>query len=303
MIRTAIRKLLDQWPQKLGALVVASLLWLFVSTDDTTIAQITLSVPLAVEGLGSNQLTTGIPDQVDVTLTGPSNRVDTLRPESIDAVLNLRDVSGSFEQSIRVFPPQGLTLQGVRPSVVIGTIETKVSSAVPVAVAPFGTPPGDARRVVTPLVEQVTATGRRQQVERVSQAIGVVRGTSGSATAYLYAADETGQMVSNVSLSPSEVEVTFSEQPILHTKRVPVVIELPDVSPLRVAEQNLSQDTLRVAGSREQLDALDTITATVEFATSTLIPGRYTPTIRPQLPDDVIALESLRVTLRLAEGQ
>lgn len=297
-----MKRILNHWPQKLAALLVAMLLWLFVNTDETTTSQITLSVPLTIEGLESNQLTTGIPEQVEITVSGPSPRIDTLRPESIDAILNLRGASDSFEQSIRVFPPQGLVLQEVRPSVIIGTIETKVNETVPVTIAPIGQPPTDTRLIAEPQTQNVTATGRAQQVERVRQAVGVVQMASDANSARLYPADDTGQLVSNVSLSPSEVEVRFREQPILHTKRVPVELTLPDLDALRVAEQSLSQDTLRIAGPAEPLGSLDTIPATVEFATSTLIPGRYTLDVRPILPSGVIALDSLRVTLRLVEG-
>ena len=97
-------------PLKLGALLLATVFWFFVSTDDAVISQRTLRAPLHTEGLSETQVVPGLPERVTVRLSGPASRLRALNPDGLDVVLNLRGVTGSFERGVRVFPPQGITV-------------------------------------------------------------------------------------------------------------------------------------------------------------------------------------------------
>ncbi|MEM6430885.1 MAG: CdaR family protein [Deinococcota bacterium] len=117
--------LLSHWPQKLTAFVIAIFLWLFVTTEQITTSQRSFLVPLTIIGLTNNQLATGVPDLVEVSVAGESNRIDALRAENIEAILDLSNVASDFARPVRVSPPQGITLLRRDPSEVIGTVETR----------------------------------------------------------------------------------------------------------------------------------------------------------------------------------
>lgn len=296
-----LRKVLHNWPQKLGALIAAVLLWLFVTTDESNIIQSQRSffVPLVVEGLSNSQVATGIPDIVEVTLSGPSNRIDALRTESIDAFLDLRNAQQDFRQRVRVFPPQGLQLVRSNPAEVIGLIETKVNRDVPVQIALLGERPADSLPIVLAQPNQVTATGRAQHVERVAAAIATVRVFEEETSVQLYAADAEGQPVANVSLIPNRTTLRLDEENILHVRDVPILLDMPDISPWEVREVSLSQERLQVAGAADTIRALERITAPLDIPKR--LEGNYTLTLEPILPEGVRALETLRVTFRLHE--
>jgi YbbR domain-containing protein len=194
-----VRSLSRHWPQKITALAIATFLWLFVSTEQITTSQRSFLVLLTVVGLSDNQLATGVPEFIEVSVSGESTRIDALRAENIETILDLSNVRQDFARPVRVSPPQGITLLRRNPSEVIGTVETRASRTIAVSSTFLRAPPNtlsantstnnttDNAADVTdntsnPLFQdvqyqaqidpsQVTITGRSQQVDQVVQAI------------------------------------------------------------------------------------------------------------------------------------
>ena len=320
--RRGLGRVLEHWPQKLAALGLAVLFWFFVSNDETVITQRSLLAPLTTLGVSANQVAVGVPERVEVTVSGPGPRVDALRGENLDAVLDLRGAENAFERSVNVFPPQGLTLVRVNPNEVVGFVETRGSKSVPVRVAYVkdmaaagwatgGGAPADV--LVTPRTtpEAVTVRGRAGTLQEVTAALaivddgvgdGVSAGGAGETSVNVapYAVDASGLPVEGVVLEPAEVSVTLSREPVLHTRTLPLTFTLPDTSPLTIEESTLSQREVTLAGPDELLDSVTGVTATVEPATLPAAPGGYTLPLTLGLPEGVSALDPPTVTLRLA---
>lgn len=188
-----VRSLLRHWPQKITAVIIAAFLWLFVSTEQITTSQRSFLVPLTVIGLNDNQLATGVPEFVEVSVAGESTRIDALRAENIETILDLSNVRQDFARPVRVSPPQGITLLRRNPSEVIGTVETRASRTIavsnaflraPTSLISSGSPSAeDATDNTSNLLfqdvqyqtqtdpTQVTITGRSQQVDQIVRAI------------------------------------------------------------------------------------------------------------------------------------
>jgi len=291
----------NNWHLKLGAFVLAVLFWFFVSTDDAALSQRSLRAPLKVEGLREGQIASGVPDTVEVRVSGPSYRIDALRPEGVDAVLDLRDAEGAFEQPVRVFPPQGIWLVSVNPSEVLGTVETRRSKEVPVEVALIGGPE-DALLEASTTPRAVTVRGPEGQVERVERALAPVSAPEGVVVG-VYPVDAAGQPVTGVSLEPHEVTLSVRETPVLHTRRVPVEVAPLELASLSVAEATLTPEAVTLVGPKEALEGLGRVIATPQLtpplATSDAGPGRYTLETTLELPEGVLALQAPRLELRL----
>ncbi len=292
---------LSNWPFKLAALVLAIMLWFFVRTDESLTGQRTLNVPVTVVGLDNSELASGVPERVAVTIYGPSTRVDALRTEGVDAFVDLQDVSGEFNVPVNVFPPQGLTLVRVAPTEIIGRVQSKTSKRVPVRVALYGPTPADAlvQRETRP--GEVIVTGLSSQVERVQAALAPVTLQGVDAPVNLYAADGSGQPVREVRLEPNQVRVTLSREEVLHTRRVPLNLTLPDVSPLEISAQSLSQSDVLLAGPKEVLISLERVPASVNPSSSVPRVREYTQALTLQLPEGVRALETPRLELQLSQ--
>lgn len=324
MIRRLLARALDNWPPKLGALLLAALLWWFVATNDTGTTQRTLLVPITVEGVGAERVAVGLPETVAVDVTGDSVRVDRLRPESIEAVLDLSRVEGEFQEEIAVQPPRGVTLLRVNPSEVIGSIASLTSASVPLeavfvggADASAGIPagatagdPGDNggapdgsgstvfHAVVEPAV--VTVRGRRELVEEVERALVAVPAAAGVHRVRPFALDAANSPLRELQVTPDSVSVSVSGEARLGRKRVPV--ELAPSSDPALALAGLAPDTVTLLGPVSQLAAIERVQARVELPTRTLPPGRYTLPVRLELPDGVAATEVPSVTVELADA-
>ncbi len=293
-----IKRLTNNWLQKLISLLLAMLAWYFISISDTSVSQRSLRVPVEIEGLSEAQTQSGAPATVDVIVSGRSSSVNALRPENFRASLDLGDAAGDYQERIVVVPPQDISLVSVSPEIAIGAVETISSKDVPVVVALTGQ--SNPNVVLTPLssVQSVRATGRESVLAQVTSATAVVTSTSGENRVTLFPSDATGQPVAEISLGPDSTTVTVSATPILHSKTVTLEVALPNADPLEVEIFALSQTTLQVAGTRELLAALESMTGVVELPENPEA-GEYFLNVRPQLPEGVRPLETVTAQFTL----
>jgi YbbR domain-containing protein len=299
MIRKLLHRVTNNWVQKLVALCLAIVGWYVISISDTSVSQRSLSVPVTLEGLSESQTQSGAPDTVDVIVSGRSSSVNALRPENFRATLDLSNATGEYQERIIVVPPQDISLISVSPETAIGSVETISSKEVPVIVAIENQT--DRNSVVTPTtsVQSVRATGRESVLAQVASATAFISVTAGESSVTLFASDASGQPVSEITLEPSATTVTLTATPVLHSKTVALEVAEPDTATnLRVENFSLSQTTLLVSSSREQLNALGNVTGIVEISEDSEA-GNYTMNVTLQLPEGVWALESVTAEFTL----
>lgn len=294
-IKALLARLGRNWPNKLGALLIAFVVWLLVTSNNTTTTQNSMFVPLVVEGVDENQVAVGLPARVAVSVSGPSSRIDRLTPEMLRATLDLTEVIGAFEQPITVQTPQDVAVLSVEPAQVIGFLESVVTRSVPVQVALTGALPADATvtAAATPLA--VTLTGRSQVLDSVQRVI-VTAPASGGGTGAPVALDAKGHPVNDIAFEPPTVSVAVTTRAVLETRTVAIDFVEPQVPGLVSA--TISALSVEVAGPRQAVDGLTTVTATVEPPTGALDPGRYTLPVRLALPEGVVALTTPTAALQ-----
>lgn len=296
--RTFWSRLLHHGTLKLGALLVAAIFWLFVRTDETVISQRTLRAPLNIEGVGAAQTVLGVPERIEVRLSGPSNRISSLNPEGVDAVLDLRGVVGEFEQPVRVFPPEGITLLSVNPTEVLGRVEQQVEKSVPVRALGFGEAPADTVTEIRTRPAQLTVSGAETQVARVTQALVPVELGAPGETGTPYAADAEGAPVRDVSLTPETVALELEPRRVMSVRQVPLVLGALEIAGGEVEAASLSTDSVRVVGPYEVIAELQQVVAT-PAETPVLTPGRYTLETALALPEGVSALDEPQLEVRV----
>jgi YbbR domain-containing protein len=286
------------WPQKLGTLLLAFVMWLFVTTSSVTTTQRSLLVPLAVEGVKQSQVAVGVPKVVEVNVSGPSSRIDRLSPDGISASLDLSGLSGEFQQQINAQPPRGIQLVSVSPSDVIGFLETVGNRSIALTPALSGSPPDNQVLSVTADPATVTLTGQEQLLQSVVRVTVVVPAKEGRVQGYPFAVDNAGVPVANVKITPSTVTVQVSARSALVTKSVPIDLVPPSAANLQQA--TLSQPDVTLAGPPDVLAGLDSVKGTVQPPTGTVDPGRYTLPVRLELPEGVAAMSNPTAVLRYA---
>ncbi len=293
-----IKRVTNNWLQKLISLLLAILAWYVVSLSDTSVSQRSLPVPVVVEGLSEAQTQSGAPVTVDVIVSGRSSSVNVLRPENFRATLNLSNITGDYQQRIVVVPPQDISLVSVSPETAIGTVETISSKDVPVVVALEGQRDPNALLTSVSSVQSVKATGRESVLARVTSATAVVASEGGESSVTLFASDASGLPVSEITLEPNAATIIVTATPILHSKTVALEVAAPDAEPLEVENFALSQTTLQVAGQREQLATLENVIGIVELGEDAKA-GDYSLNVTPQLPEGVRPLETVTAQFTL----
>ena len=293
-------QLLHKLPLKLGALLLATVFWFFVSTDDTLLAQRTLRAPLHTEGLAENQTVPGLPERVTVRLSGPTSRLSALNPDGIEVVLNLRGVTGEFAQDVRVFPPQGMTVVRVNPSEIIGSVETRARKEVPVEVVTLGAPAADTvlETLADPKAAQVE--GSEAQLENVTQVLAPYDPAAGDEeiSVKVYAADAQGEPVTGVSVVPEVASVSATSRSVLSTRTLPLQLTPVTVSGMDIVSATPTREEITVVGPEDILRELSAVTATLS-ETPELEPGRYTLGLTLALPDGVTALGAPQLELNV----
>lgn len=290
-----LARLVKNWPNKVAAVLIASLIWLLVTSNNTTTTQSSMFVPLIVEGVEANQVAVGLPARVAISVSGPSSRIDRLTPEMLRATLDLTDVAGPFEQPITVQTPQDVAVLSVDPAQVIGFLESVVSRSVPVQVALTGALPADAALAAEATPLAVTLTGRSQVLDSVQRVV-VTAPAIGGGVGTPVALDPQGNPVAEVTFNPPSVIVAVTTRAVLETRTVPIDFVEPQVPGL--VSSTLSATTVEVAGRRQVVDAMATVTATVEPPTGPVEPGRYTLPVRLALPEGVVAVTTPTVALQ-----
>jgi YbbR domain-containing protein len=296
--RALLHRLAHQWPRKVAAVLLAFLMWIFVSTAETGTAQRSLLVPITTLGNTPDQVVVGLPPFAEVTVSGPTNRVDRLRPESIEAVIDLTGRSGDFQAPVVVTPPQGVVLERVNPNEVLGILERVTSKQVPVQVVYLGTAPADVRLRSVPEPDVVTVRGRAPRLERVAQVIVAVDPEGGEDVVAPYAADAAGRPVDEVTVAPASVTVTTAAEPVLVRREVALELEAPGHP--RVLEAVLDRETAVVAGPPTVVGAIATLTASVDLPTEGPPGGRYTLPVTLATPDGVVNVSEVTATVEFA---
>lgn len=299
---TALKRIVGlathNWPQKLGALLLAFVMWLFVTTSSVTTTQRSLLVPLTVDGVEQSQVAVGVPKVVEVNVSGPSSRVDRLSPDDITATLDLTGLSGEFQQQINAQPPRGIQLVNVSPSDVIGFLETVGNRDMTLTVALGGSLPDNQLLSAGSDPDTVTLTGQEQLLQKVARVVVVAPAKEGRVQEHPFAVDDAGVPMSNVKVSPSTVTVQVSARTAMVTKSVPIDLAPPSAPGLQ--QTTLSQPDATLAGPPGVLAGIDKVKGTVQPPTGNVDPGRYTLPVRLDLPEGVAALTTPTAVLRYA---
>lgn len=298
-VHRMLNVLLHAWPQKLGAVVLASLIWLFVNVNDTSVTQRSLFVPITVHGLASDNVATGLPDYVEVTVAGPSGQVDRLRPDNFEAILDLTDESGPFEVPISVLSPQGVDLRRVNPGDVIGSIEKVTEKQVPVDAVIIGVGPPDMKVRISVEPSEVTVRARASTLSQVVRALAPVRPSPGGRKTAPYAVGAAGQPIGNVAIEPEAVDVLVEEESVLVTRRLPVELETPAVSGFSVTAR-MEEAEVSLIGPESAFSGLERVPGTVSLPTEEPEAGGYTLPVTLELPEGVRPIDTPSATVRLS---
>ncbi|MCL5057030.1 MAG: CdaR family protein [Actinobacteria bacterium] len=204
------------------SVLLALLLWLYVTNEQNPVHSQILSVNLSQRGLSQNMSVVGnIPRSVSIRVQGTRGQISSLTTDDFEAVLDLSGLEeGDRLVQVKVNSPAGIQIVQVNPGKVPVTLEGIVEQQVQVTASLKGAPVRGFY-VLNPVVapQTVTVRGPRSKVSAITQ-LGVtveVEGVNSDVEKILpVAAPQSG-----VSVYPQSVKVTVPVSQ-LPTKSVPV---------------------------------------------------------------------------------
>ena len=145
------------------ALVLAIVLWIYVTNEQNPAVEESLTVPMEVRNVASPLVGVDIPDSVKVKVRGSRSVIAGLRGEDIKAYIDLKGMTeGRSAAKVYVQIPVNLELVEVIPDKVHIRLENIVSRTLPVEIRLNGiAPPGIAVAKITASLEKVTVQGSK----------------------------------------------------------------------------------------------------------------------------------------------
>ena len=262
-----MNKLDKKWQLKIICLLMAIVLWFFIINEQNPMSEGSYTVPIVVENLDSQYITSNVPKTVYVRLSGPRNTIINVGPSDIKAYIDLSDAQeGEMSAPVRIEIPAGTELK--KQSMTSADIMVDVYTVRELALTPHlvGQTKNDifvSSLKVVP--EKVVISGARRLVKQVEQAVveipleARIDDFSIMAPIRLVAAD--GSRIEGLEMTPWQSNIRISIGHNAVTKDIPVYVTTEgDVSPsVSLKEIKINPDTVAVKGDANILKNLSRI--------------------------------------------
>ena len=262
-----MNKLDKKWQLKIICLLMAIVLWFFIINEQNPMSEGSYTVPIVVENLDSQYITSNVPKTVYVRLSGPRNTIINVGPSDIKAYIDLSDAQeGEMSAPVRIEIPAGTELK--KQSMTSADIMVDVYTVRELALTPHlvGQTKNDifvSSLKVVP--EKVVISGARRLVKQVELAVveipieDRIDDFSIMAPIRLVAAD--GSRVEGLAMTPWQSNIRISIGHNAVTKDIPVYVTTEgDVSPsVSLKEIKINPNTVAVKGDANILKNLSRI--------------------------------------------
>lgn len=247
---------------KLLSLLLAFVLWVYVSNEQNPVREKILDVTLEHTGLAQNYLITGgMPKSVRVRVQGNRNQLANLAPGDFRAVVNIPEgKTGDLALPVQVSAPAGLRVTQVSPEEVGVSVDRLVERQISVAVSLRGTP-AQGYTALAPVYQPgtVIVSGPSKVVSEINQATAVVDIQSAAKDVEQTLPVNVGPF--KVSLSPSMVRVVVPIVSAVASKTVPVWPQVTGspANGFTVKSSSSQPASVQIFGPAEVLGAISNI--------------------------------------------
>jgi YbbR domain-containing protein len=304
--RRTARTIVHNWPLKLAAILLATLLYagLVASQDSSTFPG---QVPVTAVNVPAGTLVTNdLRDVEEIRYLAPLD-VPRLRAEDFRATVDVAHLQpdgqpASVRVNVTAVDPR-VTILDVQPRTIQVVLDELVVKAVPVEVERGAAPSGVDVGETTVEPTEATITGPAGAVNRVVAARASVpldpRGIDVDREVDLDPVDATGAIVAGVDVNPGTVHVTIPLFTDKQSRTVPVnpVVTGTPAPGFRIAAVEADPLVVSVEGDAEQLATLtqaDTAPVAVFGASSDV-----SQVVALALPTGIVALGDGTVTVRV----
>ena len=294
------------------ALVIASLLWLQASSEQSPFMEKTLNdVPVRLQNVEEGYTVVGEvePVAVDVTIYGSQNLIAGIASRDLNVYVDLSDKEdGTHTLPIRAMEPTGIQVTEIAPLEANVTVEEIVRKEFTVSIIQQGLPSlGYSIGNVTFEPEEVSIEGAKSIIESIKNAAVVVDVNnvtdSFERNVPVNVFDESGSVVQDVNVIPQTVTVSIEVVQAQVEKEVSVKPSLvgEPAEGYRIIEIDLEPRVVLITGSEEIIDEISSLSTTpieIQGAESDI-----EKIVGLQLPTGVAAIDSASFQVNIRIGQ
>ncbi len=223
-----MNKLDKRWQLKIVCLLLAIILWFLIINEQNPVSEGSYTVPVVIENLDSQYITSNVPKTVYVRLSGPRNTIINVGPSDIKAYIDLAEAQeGDMDVPIHVEIPSGTELK--KQSMATAKITVDVYAVREFNLTPHLVGKMDKDSFISNLKivpEKVVVSGARRLIQKVDKAVVDIpvgdknEDFSLMAQIHLLAAD--GSKVDGLEMTPWQSNLRVSIGHNAASKKVPV---------------------------------------------------------------------------------
>lgn len=213
---------------KILALILASILWVYVMNEQNPSVETTFQSPVEVRNLDDTFVVQDVPEIVRVRVRGPRNIVTGVALQDVKSYVDLKGlIQGKHSVRVHTLIPANLELIEIQPDKIQVSIDSIVARNIPVEVKLTGNQlQGTVLGKTASPVTQVKVEGLKSRLDVIDRVIAKVDMTnrSGSFTAEvpLEAVYRDGTVQDGLTISPSKISIGINLYNETNKKLVPI---------------------------------------------------------------------------------
>lgn len=258
-----MNKIDKNWQLKIICFLLAIVLWFVIINEQNPLSEGSYTVPITVENLNSQYITSNVPKTVYVRLSGPRNTIINVGPSDIKAYIDLSDVQeGTVDVPIHVEIPSGTELK--KQSMTSTKITVDVYTVKEFKLTPHIVGNLDEKDFISELKivpEKVVVSGARRLIQQVNQAVIEVpvnqRNGDFALMAPIHLYDAEGSPVEGLEMTPwqSNVKVTIGHDAM--SKSVPLNVNITGQTATKTL--TIQPTSIQIRGSVDTLRNISSI--------------------------------------------
>lgn len=289
---------------KIFSVVLAVMLWLYVSNQENPLTEQMFTVPLEIRDLSPTLVITEQPSFVKVRIEGQRQELANVTTRDIHAFLEMDGTdAGMHLLDVNVSVPAKTRLVSVTPTDINVNVETVATAQVPVVVSYANEEPAKGYMALPVVLNptRVEISGPQDKLKNIKQVFVEVNLAGISANYHqklpTKVADEDGNLLADlITVSPKEVDVLVPIIRELPSKTVPVKVPLTGspASGYQVERVVIEPQVVPIYGDFARIDLIDSLsTAAVDIAGAT---GDVNQRVALQVPGGLTVVENLEIT-------
>lgn len=258
-----MNKIDKNWQLKIICFLLAIVLWFVIINEQNPLSEGSYTVPITVENLNSQYITSNVPKTVYVRLSGARNTIINVGPSDIKAYIDLSDVQeGTVDVPIHVEIPSGTELK--KQSMTSTKITVDVYTVKEFKLTPHIVGNLDEKDFISELKivpEKVVVSGARRLIQEVSQAVIEVpvnqRNSDFALMAPIHLYSEDGSPVEGLEMTPWQSNVKVSIGHDAMSKSVPLNVNITGQTANKTV--TIQPTSIQIRGSADTLRSISSI--------------------------------------------